>query len=1048
MSPVCNRPSASSTNASLFAVPDARLRSSTCSAKDVVSSPWPEVHRHAGGGLQRHRQLTEAVAERHRLLQPALGVGLLAERRPRPVERCRAPASRRTGRPARGTRAAPARPAAPPRSAARPQAELASSVCIISIGQPSPHLRASASTSSASSSASAKWRWKYHTHASSPAAQPRRCGRRAPRTGCAPRRAPPGPRRSRRPGTPPRPGSGASTPARARRRARRTAPSPGRGTTRASGIEPPNTSAKPRTRRALARRRSSPRSRKISIAASRSTRAAARSPCSCDSVPSRRRASPSSIRSPLGDGGLQHRVASAAGGGEQAPLGLGRRPAPAAARRSTDGLGAVRSRAPGWRGGWPRRSGRSSSAPPRRLEQRVDGVVDDRRATPGTGPDLDEQLGRGRRVVGDVVDAGATRRQHRGDAGVALRPHPLGQCLVRHLAHDVAAELPDPPVDLEQAGRRPARRGRRGRSPGPSPWRTWPERRSSPRWPSTAALSRIARCGRSSWSRRAAIRARSEPGRSAPLPQSAASAASSVRNSGLPPPRSTSGSTISVVGCVPAERRSTPGTTASSPTQRSERQRTMSGRSTGGGQSMSASGRCAVTISNGRSTSERATTAEQVAQQRVGPLQVVDPRRRSSCGAGRAGGASPRPPRRRRRGRRRRRPGRAATDGRAGGAIDSTYRCEHRRRRRCSPHTRAGLRLDDPAHLVGGDVGSSPNSDRDARDHRRPRVELAVRRARPCARRSTSPSQPLDHLVDQPGLADAGLADDRHDPAVPVAHDLVAASSSARSLIRPTNGMSDRRAGRRRRDAPVTSHDCSTCSRPRSWVIAERLAVDRRRAQRGGGVADQHTARRRQRLQPGGRVHDVAHRRVVGAGERADEHLAGVDADAHPDVGHAVDGRPLAATNRASVSCIRSARARPARRRPRGRPARRTGRRWRRRAPCRPARRRPRCRRRGARSRRRQALDVLRIEVLGERRVPDDVGEQHRDDAPFLRRRPAGDGAGPARRAEAGPRRHRIAARGAARRMARMLRRHGADATGCRFRAAYNGRHEQRVART
>ena len=127
-----------------------------------------------------------------------------------------------------------------------------------------------------------------------------------------------------------------------------------------------------------------------------------------------------------------------------------------------------------------------------------------------------------------------------------------------------------------------------------------------PRWPSTAAFSRIDRWGRSSWSMRAAIRARSEPGRSAPLPQSAASAASSTRNSGLPPPRSTSASTISA-SC--SSRMLDTRHTASSRRRGPSGTRTMSGRSTGGGHTRSGSGRCVVTSRNGRLPSERTTTA-------------------------------------------------------------------------------------------------------------------------------------------------------------------------------------------------------------------------------------------------------------------------------------------------------------------------------------------------------------------------------------------------------------------------------------------------------
>ena len=117
----------------------------------------------------------------------------------------------------------------------------------------------------------------------------------------------------------------------------------------------------------------------------------------------------------------------------------------------------------------------------------------------------------------------------------------------------------------------------------------------------------------------------------------------------------------------------------------------------------------------------------------------------------------------------------------------------------------------------------------------------------------------------------------------------------------------------------------------------------------GRSVADagEHAAGRRQRLQPGGRVHDVAHRRVVRAGEDADEHLAGVDADAHAQL-----GRRRSRLDVAGQRVLHPQRrpARPARRRPRGRPGRRTGRRWRRRAACRRGRRTARCRRRGARS--------------------------------------------------------------------------------------------------
>ena len=52
-----------------------------------------------------------------------------------------------------------------------------------------------------------------------------------------------------------------------------------------------------------------------------------------------------------------------------------------------------------------------------------------------------------------------------------------------------------------------------------------------------------------------------------------------------------------------------------------------------------------------------------------------------------------------------------------------------------------------------------------------------------------------------------------------------------------------------------------------------------------GGRTDDDLVRAGDRLQPARGVHDVAHRGVVAAGaQRADEHLAGVHADAQVDV--------------------------------------------------------------------------------------------------------------------------------------------------------------------
>ena len=55
-------------------------------------------------------------------------------------------------------------------------------------------------------------------------------------------------------------------------------------------------------------------------------------------------------------------------------------------------------------------------------------------------------------------------------------------------------------------------------------------------------------------------------------------------------------------------------------------------------------------------------------------------------------------------------------------------------------------------------------------------------------------------------------------PLWPLRTSCTAASSRDRSWVRPTNGTSARTGRVPAAAAPVTSHDCSICSRPRMWV--------------------------------------------------------------------------------------------------------------------------------------------------------------------------------------------------------------------------------------
>ena len=276
---------------------------------------------------------------------------------------------------------------------------------------------------------------------------------------------------------------------------------------------------------------------------------------------------------------------------------------------------------------------------------------------------------------------------------------------------------------------------------------------------------------------------------------------------------------------------------------------------------------------------------------------------------------------------------------------------------------------------------------------------LALERRRRSRRRGGTCPAPASPMIDTT-------------PLWPLRTSCRAAASSARSCTRPTNGTSQRTG---RMPGGVGAGD-----EPRLLVLlapaqagdAERLAVDRRRAQGDGGGAGEHAARRGQGLQPRGGVHDVAHRRVVGAGEDADEHLAGVEADAHagcggsaPGLGDEAGQRVLHPQRRAhgplGVVLVGDRRAEQgddgvaeqlvdaaAERLDVGDEA--------------------------LEARLDEALHPLGVEVLGERRVADEVGEEHGDDAPLLerRRRPSSTPV-PHDGQNRGPVWHRMVARGA-----------------------------------
>ena len=306
----------------------------------------------------------------------------------------------------------------------------------------------------------------------------------------------------------------------------------------------------------------------------------------------------------------------------------------------------------------------------------------------------------------------------------------------------------------------------------------------------------------------------------------------------------------------------------------------------------------------------------------------------------------------------------------------------------CSDHNSLERCSTVLADVVGAGVGIEGEQRRQAVAQRRPQARLAVRRARRLED-DRLVGQAGDDVVGEARLAAARLADDRNDTAVAGAHErdrrleqrqLVEAADE-RDVAAHRAGAGGRGAG----DDPRLLGLLAAAD----LRDAERLAGDRRRTQRLGRFADQHAARRCQRLESRRRVDDIAHRGVVGPGDRADEDFAGVDADAHLDVDRRSRRCPRrrSATRRASVSCIRRA----------ARTARSASSSWATGAPNRAMMASPRTlstrppnasisATSGWKYDSTRRVTASGIEVLGERGVADEVGEQHRDDPPFLDR--------------------------------------------------------------
>ena len=306
----------------------------------------------------------------------------------------------------------------------------------------------------------------------------------------------------------------------------------------------------------------------MSTARPRSRRAATRSPSSCSTTPSSRCVSPSATRSSAPSESFEQ-----LGSSSRACRARASRPEP---RHAAAAPSPRRRR---------RRRGRAPARSPRHHARRAPFSYDsraacradrppagDRTRTPGTDPSSSSSSAAHGGVVGEIVERHlAERGEMARDAGVALGARLLRECLVGDLAHDVAAELPAPALDLEHPGDDEIVDDRRSSKSCPSASANSAKARRSALGAEDRGVVEDRPLDGASWSSRAAIRARSVPGSSSDRrssPHSAVSWASSVRNSGLPPLRSQRRPTRSVLRHVRPATASTSAAVSHSSTRR------------------------------------------------------------------------------------------------------------------------------------------------------------------------------------------------------------------------------------------------------------------------------------------------------------------------------------------------------------------------------------------------------------------------------------------------------------------------------------------------
>ena len=186
-----------------------------------------------------------------------------------------------------------------------------------------------------------------------------------------------------------------------------------------------------------------------------------------------------------------------------------------------------------------------------------------------------------------------------------------------------------------------------------------------------------------------------------------------------------------------------------------------------------------------------------------------------------------------------------------------------------------------PAYLVHGKRSVEIEPSEKCRGDRNPYVVLAVRSAGPGKDGHRSRREVLERPIDEATLADTRFAGDRHDGTLARSdhHHHRAHEFSLGGTANERRVVASARPGVAPLEADDVPHPFELLATTNLDVL-DRFTQDGFRCQLCRHVADEDGSGRRQRLQACCEVDHIAHRCIrIGAGDRADDHFAGVDAD-------------------------------------------------------------------------------------------------------------------------------------------------------------------------